>query len=117
MEQDQNTQGVTPPQENSPFPKSETGEGKFPIVLVGVCAAILVLVLLGWYMMRQTQMQEEVVPIVETPAAGGTVTDEAAASQAAIVAFDTQSTSDEVPAIEADLATTDFSSLNDMSQI
>ena len=117
MEQDQNTQGVTPPQENSAFPKSGTGDSKSSLVLVGVCAIILILVLLGWYMMRQTQIQEEVIPIMETPTAEGAATAEEASAEAAVVALDTQGTSDEVAAIEADLQATDFSSLNDTSKI
>jgi len=113
MDQEQNTQGVTPPEASSPFPKSGAVEDKSSLMLVGACVVVLVLVLLGWYMMRQSQTQTEIAPVMETPTAAS----ETASADAAVAAFEAQGTSDEVAAIEADITATDFSSLEDTNQI
>lgn len=117
MAQEQNTPEVTPPADNSPFPKSGSVENKSSLMLVGACAVVLALVLLGWYMMKQSQMQEEIVPIMETTANEQTSGAETASADAAVAAFEAQGTSDEVAAIEADLEATNFSSLNETDQI
>lgn len=117
MSQEQNTPGVTPPAENSPFPKSGAVENKSSLMLVGACAVVLVLVLLGWYMMKQSAMQPEIVPMMETTTPGQPAASDAAGSDASVAAFEAQGSSDEVAAIEADLEATDFSSLEETNQI
>jgi cytoskeletal protein RodZ len=116
MEQEQNTQGAAP-DASTPFQKSDAGESESSLMLVGACAVVLALVLLGWYMMKQTQMEVEVVPMMETTAVEQAPVDEAASADAAVAAFETQGSSDEVAEIEADLESTDFSSLDDTDQI
>lgn len=115
MDQNQNIPPTAPVQENSPFPKTISGENKSSLILVGACAVVLALVLLGWYMMSRTQIVEEVIPMETAPEV--TAANETAPAEAAVVAFETQGSSDEVAAIEADITATDFSSLNDTNQI
>lgn len=116
MEQEQNTQGATPVA-STPFQNSGRGENKSSLMLIGACAVVLALVLLSWYMMKQAQMEERIVPMMETGAEEQATADKAASTDAAVAGFETQGSSDEVAAIEADIEATDFSSLNETEQI
>ncbi len=114
MEQ-QNTQGATP-ETSTPFPQNGAGENKSSLMLVGACAVVLALVLLSWYMMKQSQT-EVMVPAMETTTTEQTAANEAASADAAVKAMETQGSSDEITAIEADVTASDFSSLDNTSQI
>lgn len=114
MEPEQNTQAP----ENT-FPPAAEGDSKNTLIIAGI-AVIVILALFGWYMLQSinTEVSAPTVLIPETPNTTQ-ITEQAPAAteDAAAVALSTQGTSDELPAIEADLNATDLNSLNDINKI
>lgn len=114
MEPEQNTQAP----ENT-FPPAAEGGNKNTLIIAGI-AVVIILALFGWYLLQSinTEVAAPVVLIPETPGTAQ-IAEQAPAdtADAATVALSTQGTSDELPAIEADLNATDLNSLNDINKI
>ena len=98
MEQEQNTSTNTTP--------GGGGGEKNIMMLVVVAAAVIVLVLIAWFMMGQNNGTPVPTDATQSPVS---LTDPAAAS------LSTQSSSDELAAIDADLKATNLNSLNDIN--
>lgn len=116
MDQEQNTAPQSTGE--SGFPPAVGGEKKDgnPMMLVGVVVLIIVVLAFGWYMMGMNN--QEVTP---TPSVGAPTTDAQQAADAAIDAtaasLATQSSSDDLGAIEADANATDLKTLDSIDNI
>jgi hypothetical protein len=122
MDQDQNTPAGVP-EATPPTPAMSNTDGKNQLMLIGGGIAILILIILGWYMMQGSTPAPESIaqPIGEQKVTPNTVSDAnapaAAVPDAASAALSAQGTSDDVADIDADLKATDLTSLNDIDQI
>jgi hypothetical protein len=122
MDQDQNTPAGVP-EVTPPTPTMSNIDNKNQLMLIGGGIAVLILIILGWYMMQGSTSAPESIsqPIGEQKVAPNPVSDANAAAatapDAASVALSVQGTSDDVADIDADLKATNLTSLNDIDQI
>ena len=110
MEQTPQTEGSSA---NNTFPTNESPKSSSPLML-GVVIAVL-LIAGGWYMMNQdagVPAPSNNVSIVPVANQGGAATEDPATK-----ALSTQSSSDEVASIDADLKATDLDVIGDTSKI
>jgi predicted metalloprotease len=122
MDQDQNTGGGVPEVTPPAAPSTSNSDGKNQRMLIGAGIAVLILVILGWYMMQGSTPAAPGIaqPIQEQKVAPDTTSNtntSVAVPDAATVALSLQGTSDDVADIDADLKATDLTSLNDIDQI
>lgn len=100
---------------NNAFPSSETPKSSGSTLVIGVIV-LLALIAGGWFMMNQNASPAGTP--TETPTVATTETmPSAAADEAAVKVLSTQSDSDEVAAIDADLKATDLNAIGDPSKI